>query len=418
MNWGRHLLRFVGLVGALVLTSAVAQDARTLNGSTQDALDPGAVDAKAVRETQAAFDRELAYRYAPIHYQDTDSSNYRADYLSAVDYDGDWDMTNNWDNLQKSPQPAVAYYSVVESCSHWFIVYAFYHPRDWDDGLFDEEHENDMEGLLMIVHKNGERFGTLQAMVTAAHTDFYSFTVPGSGLSSGNEDIDGTLSTQLYDGELHPKTTQEAKGHGLKAWPYAGDFRGNSNEDGIIYFPSKTSGHEPASGNDRHGSYALINLFEHDGLWSRQMNRVLRDQLYRSRNIPDPIPEITYAHFGTFKGNDSGGCGDWPKSCKENGANTPWGWDDEDDGPIYRGEMALDPAHLVSHYFRSVDSISENYIRNRYLQDLAQAGIHRGTRFEPWAWPFDPTADLPKGWPWQLDPQAMFTKLVKKCVRQ
>ncbi|MFZ3048007.1 MAG: hypothetical protein WA151_18995 [Desulfatirhabdiaceae bacterium] len=36
-------------------------------------------------------DLDLAYRWAPVHYQDTDSSDYDADYLSAVDFDGDWD---------------------------------------------------------------------------------------------------------------------------------------------------------------------------------------------------------------------------------------------------------------------------------------------------------------------------------------
>lgn len=26
---------------------------------------------------------------------------------------------------------AAVYYSVAESCTHWFIVYAFFHSRDW-----------------------------------------------------------------------------------------------------------------------------------------------------------------------------------------------------------------------------------------------------------------------------------------------
>ena len=35
----------------------------------------------------AASDLDLAQHWAPIHYQDTDSSDYDADYLSSVDFD-------------------------------------------------------------------------------------------------------------------------------------------------------------------------------------------------------------------------------------------------------------------------------------------------------------------------------------------
>ena len=41
-------------------------------------------------------DAALAARWAPIHYQDTDSSDYDADYLSTVDYDGDWNTLDNY----------------------------------------------------------------------------------------------------------------------------------------------------------------------------------------------------------------------------------------------------------------------------------------------------------------------------------
>lgn len=29
------------------------------------------------------------------------------------------------------------HYSVVETSSHWFLVYLFFHPRDWSDSFFD-----------------------------------------------------------------------------------------------------------------------------------------------------------------------------------------------------------------------------------------------------------------------------------------
>ncbi|MGH2362530.1 MAG: hypothetical protein ACRDGM_18550, partial [bacterium] len=86
-------------------------------------------------------DFDLAYYHAPIHYQDTDSTNYRADYVTRFNYDGNnMTATDNWENLNKFPLAAYAYYSVVETCTHWFIVYGFFHPRDWAQG-FGQEHE-------------------------------------------------------------------------------------------------------------------------------------------------------------------------------------------------------------------------------------------------------------------------------------
>ena len=43
----------------------------------------------------ATSDFELAYYWAPVHYQDTDSTDYDADYLTTVDYDGEWSTINN-----------------------------------------------------------------------------------------------------------------------------------------------------------------------------------------------------------------------------------------------------------------------------------------------------------------------------------
>lgn len=104
-------------------------------------------------------DYQLALRWAPVHYQDTASADYDVDYLSTVDFDGDWDAINNWqhqdDNL--AWLTGAAYYSVVETSTHWFIIYAFYHPRDWTD-LWDPfdlfHHENDMEGALLTVRRH------------------------------------------------------------------------------------------------------------------------------------------------------------------------------------------------------------------------------------------------------------------------
>jgi hypothetical protein len=123
------------------------------------------------------------------------------------------------------------------------------------------------------------------------------FTPSGSALTNGHESIDGTVSFEAHNGVNRPKTVQEAKGHGLKAWPYTSDFNGASNQDGIIYYPTQAAAEYP--------------------------------------------------------------------SCSSNSANTPWGWDDGDDGDSDRGEFALDPARLFDYYFDGIGNFSQQYINNR-----------------------------------------------------
>ena len=286
-------------------------------------------------------DAELALRWAPIHYQDTDSSDYDADYLSRIDYDGEWDTLNNWEHQDDdlSRLGGWTYYSVVETSTHWFVVYSYYHPRDWEDfpdpfDLFT--HENDMEGVLLTVRKDGSTYGKLEAMVTVAHTDFFSYVPAGSTYISGRETVDGSLLLQPVNGVPHPTTRQEAKGHGAFAWDGAANFPGG---DGVVYAPSATTAKVPSSGNDRAATYRLADVFAAGGMWARRSD------------------SITYAGFGTFRGDNGA----------DNSANAPWGWDDQNDGgDLPRGMLATDPAYLVSVYFANQGSFSLTYTRNGY----------------------------------------------------
>ncbi|MGI8501618.1 MAG: hypothetical protein ACR2LR_10830 [Hassallia sp.] len=340
---------------------------------------------------QTPTDLDLASYHAPIHYQDTDSTKYSGDYITQFNYDGDWRGTNNWDNLGLSPLNAHGYYSVVETCTHRFITYSFFHPQDWTDIPFDQEHENDLEGELAIVRKDGSTFGKLEGIVTVFHNDFYSYTPADSPLVNGAESIDGTLTMSSYNGSPHHLTTQEAKGHGLKAFPYAGNFSGASNEDGIIYYPSKTTTQVPSSGNARNVQYLLLDVFATNSMWQYQLNEA---------SLPSSSA-ITFARWGTFKGDTSGSCGAGTPTCATDSANTPWGWDDSNDGSVYRGEMALDPAHLVDVYFNGTGTFDTAYIRNRYIQDLRDRGYN--------------SYNLPQGWPSQINLNNLIGKLKTQC---
>ncbi|WP_117215793.1 hypothetical protein [Allorhizocola rhizosphaerae] len=300
----------------------------------------GATLALAQPATAVPTDAALALRWAPVHYQDSDSSDYDADYLSRVDFDGDWIAQNNWEAQDDSVSRLIGavYYSVVETSTHWHLVYAYYHPRDWEDypdPFGQYTHENDMEGALLVVRKDGSEYGVLEAMVTVAHTNFYSYTPPGSPYTGGRENVDGTIFMQSHNGVSRPTTRQEAKGHGCYAWNGT-DFPGG---DGVVYFPSSGAGEVPSGGNDRSVGYRLIDIFDASGLWAHRSD------------------SATFAGFGTFRGDNG----------KDNAANAPWGWDDGDDGSdLQRGLLATDPAKLVSIYFANEGNFALTYTRNAY----------------------------------------------------
>lgn len=294
---------------------------------------------------------QLALRWAPVHFQDVDQTGSHAlggaaDYITRYDYDGDLNGRNNWDNAGNPAFPlnAYVYYSVVETSTHWFLVYMFFHPRDWSDSFFafDTEHENDSEGVMFAVRRDGSMFGQLEAAVTVAHSDFFSF-VPSTGTWTANaETIDGTLNFMtLADGD-HPVTAQQAKGHALKAWPTF-DIVG----DGVEYFPSATTAGVPTNPDDRNVPYALIDILAPGGLWDQRNNASL------------------FASFGSFAGDKTGGCGSGTFGCDTNAANAPWGWDDHDDGPP-RGALASDPAGLAANYFNIPEGIDTTYTFNPF----------------------------------------------------
>jgi hypothetical protein len=273
----------------------------------------------------AATSEEIARRWAPIHYQDTDDTSPIEDYLTTFTYDGNFSGTDNWDHLYSTivvngfpfhvypgPYPYLAsiYYAVAETCTHYFISYGFYHPHDWSDGylpsgktydpygnLVDEgqEHENDLEDAIVVVRKGAGAPDRLEAVLTQAHGGYYSWLPVGSSLSAaaGHTDHLGTIPQAEFppgSGELRPQTAQCAKGHGLGAKDGMSDFAGESGTDGIIYYPTGVPG-QPSSGNDRNATYSLEPLLGSGSLFKQQLSE-------------DLLPvgnRVTYVRWGNFR---------------------------------------------------------------------------------------------------------------------
>lgn len=277
------------------------------------------------------FYNDLVHRWAPVHYQDVHNTsrvgglNGVSDYITRINYDGEWDTSNNWDNLD---QPGVdlrayCYYSLVETPDYWFIIYAFYHPRDWSFKSWGD-HENDMEGILTVVRRpvffSEDNFGDLKAIISQAHDDFHVY------------ENDGTIKFDFTNGRYHPKTWQESKGHGMYCVTEDNyDFPGG---DGIVYHPApdtKTPAGAPKGPNDRQVTYELINIFKNKGLWDRRNHGK------------------TFSSCGTFEGSH------------QDKAHAPWKWRDKKERKLPRGLIAYDPQAFVQYYLPHLESLESLY---------------------------------------------------------
>ena len=317
--------------------------------------------AAAATPSTAAQRADLAQWWAPVHFQDVDQTGETAlggksDYLTSYDFDGDLNGRNNWENTGRFPLAAHMYYSVVQTAGFTYLIYMFFHPRDWADGVLDNyeedlaEHENDSEGTLVVVANDGSAHGKLEAAVTVAHKDFYSYVPAGSDFSSGAEDVDGLLTTKgdpHDDGHQRPWTAEQANTHaawaiGASRQPSDALTKQYNSGDGVLYYPGSTA-EVPDGPNDRDVQYTLIDVFAPNGMWDSRTLTTL------------------FATPDNFAGDDSGNpygaaCGAGGVlgpaygECDTDAANPPWAWDDGNDQPG-RGEIATNPAQLVWDYF-------------------------------------------------------------------
>ncbi len=380
-------------------------------------------------------DQQIAYQCAPVILQKVNRDNPRGDFITRIDFTdpGDltsltrnWSAVNDpvknaqvWEAIRKTEQPKFTYnllphvyYSVVETHSHYFVLYAVYHPQDWEapdtpwrhEGpkwtAFDSEHEHDMEGALIIAGKR-EKLEDLRAdaMITISHWWFYSYAnwqlrnsqnqeipvFPGPaanryrGSRVNKENLDGHLWAIWHTDELgteilRPKLYVEGKGHDMK-----GDKTGWGGGDRIIrYCPSILQADEPSffetdsenpavklrhkdTFDDPGGKpekdvcrYELIDIFEPN------THEFEARGLWASRDNPKVflVDDRGQDCFVTQRTQDG--------KLESGSAKPPWSWDDRDDAHT-TGELALQPAHITYNYLGGIREFSLEYVRNRYL---------------------------------------------------
>ena len=318
----------------------------------------------------------IALRHAPVLKQKISEFNPRGDLITQVDLTGNLDgLVDNWAYVsdERNELPAAGYYSVVETATHYFILYAFYHGQDWYDGdkltdkirkIFDE-HIHDMEGALAVVTKReDEAEERVDAFITISHFYFYRYAgwmrteleylypvdTWENKIRGLKNDIDGGI-WPMEDGDRRRFSLYaQAKGHGIR-----GDWKGWGSEQNIIlYFPSLTETNSPDMDENEFGKnwsmqdvrYRLVDFHEPGGLWE-------------NRNNPNIFQENEKGQAGFVILDDSG-------KRISGSANPPWGWGDIDDRHDC-GMIALDPAQLVYDYLEGFPEFNLEYIYNPYL---------------------------------------------------
>ncbi len=214
---------------------------------------------------------------------------------------------NNWDNshfqvweqekINDRMTPALnaaAYVSFVESEKFYFLGYGFYHAGD-DSNIGADRHEHDWEMVMLVIKKDGSKYGSFQGMLTQRHREHLEYKKSEIPHWNGSHpkiyiSANGTFDpTEIY-----------GHGHGIEVFTNRG-YQDDHGSDAIIlqagdYGQNVTNVDIPGDNkfnNARKYSYKLVSMNE---LWACRGN----NSVYRS--------------YTGFRGGSS----------VNDGGNTPW----------------------------------------------------------------------------------------------
>lgn len=275
----------------------------------------------------------LARRFAPVVLQEVRG---RGDYLASLDYDGNWNGRDNWENLEKFPQRATVYVSQIETSTHAYLLYVFFHPRDWwRVNVVKRNHENDLDGALVVVDKSSEPRVVLVETTGAGTLARYS---SDPGLSA-----DGVAGSVRLEGE-RPIVKLRAFDHAATA--YQG--RGLGRESGVIY-RYRGEAEVPGGGNERDVSYDLVDVA--GTLWARR-NEVGRDRLFGA------VAALPGGTYGALLNGDN---------MKSDGGAAPWMWGQDTAHGLKAGDWFMDPARAMRVRFpHQADRFASDYVVHPY----------------------------------------------------
>ncbi len=331
----------------------------------------------------------LVEHYAPFIAQET-WFNPLADAITRFDYDGDFRGDNNWDNFGKGSSQAYVYYGVMETSTHWFLHYNFFHARDYSDVCIGGTcHENDNEGLILAVRKDGSRFGMPEVMQTLAHDILFTYA-NDERITNGAHEVKAPL--VLHEGS-HPMVFIEAGGHGVLG---IADRTYSQFEHQVMDWLPGTTGitykykgvaERPFHAGATNVGYALLPIYEHWWLRSdnaNQAERTFADYFSYQPFGDRPLPAISPLG-GAFLGVKQ----------SANKAKPFWGWHDGrtlQAGILARGQWGLDPAYAFTRNLRFPAEMpyALDYVFNPYLgigapKNVSAASTTAVSQTVPWA---------------------------------
>lgn len=329
--------------------------------------------------------REIAERFAPILYkrQAGTPEEHRYDYPTNFDFDGDWVGNNNWQNAGDTRYKlwSYVYYSVIEGEDHYYIHYALFHPRDWSvvekaytnilDKLQDKykeiigekarkevefNHENDLEGALVIVDKWAEGGPAVIAAETVAHNHLLRWVTPeGRDLRVTSAEQPKRL--RLDNGR--PVLYVESQKHGVHGWQ---DEKGTEAEPILVMRYGKPM--EFSQVKDGEATYELVSIYKTWWKYGRE-TREPNTTFGTVVDFSDSFCAVSGARRPACELGKVGGAirGDY---ARPNASNAPWNWIDLDDKELTPGAWFFDPAYILRRHFGQFDS-KEKYLFNPYL---------------------------------------------------
>ena len=283
---------------------------------------------------------ELAWHYAPLIHQGVASDQ---DYITAADFDGDWIGNNNWQNQPTGDLSAYVYYAVAQTETHWFLFYSLFHPRDYTEDPCPESggcHENDMESLQLVVAKDDTPFGHPVALETLAHSHIYLYPLDGT-VKKGTLPVKKRATLE----EGRPVVWVETYGHGIHG------HKQRLKPRQIVYRLGEAA-QRPTGADGETVTYQLLPI--HDTLWPH------RQEMGPGKPFDHPFSYSGQILAAAFDGDDFG----------TDKANTPWGYDQETDETLSRGDWFLDPARALAHHATFQGTFSTHYLYHPCRADL------------------------------------------------
>jgi hypothetical protein len=279
---------------------------------------------------------------------------------------------------------AYIYYAVSETATHYFIHYAVFHPRDYKGGatrgrllsdILNETvkrsgkydptglageatiaHENDMEGCVVVVAKQGNDLEHAHVVYveTLAHNHFLKYTATAT---------EGAANVVRLE-DQHPQLYVEPKGHGIEA--YLATEKQRDHKELLRYtYEGRADAPAPKAESV---SYDLLPLLT--TLWARAqqgvnetygaaidyervpVTAVLSNGKMQARQVP--IGKLGSAFLGRVGGH--------------NIARPPWGWVDvKERNEQLRGAWFFDPARTVKRHFNLGADFSVAYVWQPFL---------------------------------------------------